>query len=196
MKRTLRGTRRRRRKTRKGGGGSQVDICTTKQTWDTLIGAISAGNIDLVNQIVTHCPSIVYAVDVYPPQYSGMTPLYWAVCRNMQNIPLDAQYFAGKPAPKDNYYRIAELLLDRGAEPNKRTTQWYPGWAPIHWAAEYGNVDMINLLKQRGADYTFTYYQMDGSVTSLRDIATHATNGAAAKAILDVIASPNIYAPQ
>ena len=51
----------------------------------------------------------------------------------------------------DNYYKIAELLLERGANPKATTKLWFPGWQPVHWAAEYSNDDMIKLLRERAA---------------------------------------------
>lgn len=49
-------------------------------------------------------------------------------------------------AAGDNQLRVAQALLDRGADANDRA---WNGWTPIHWAR---SAEMIGLLKKRGAD--------------------------------------------
>jgi ankyrin repeat protein len=124
-----------------------------------------------------------------------MTPLYWAVPRNMTFLPFRNQYFPPTHPVRDSYYQIAELLIANGANVNNTTPYWFRGWAPIHWAAEYGNVDMINLLKNNGANVNLTYAQPNGSMTNLRGIAgmRHVSNIFMTiyyNQLLDSIASP------
>jgi ankyrin repeat protein len=69
----------------------------------------------------------------------------------MHHLPIDNQYREPNDATKDNYYRIAELLIAHGADVNVRTHEWFPGWSPIHWAAEYWNLDMVKLLVDKDA---------------------------------------------
>jgi ankyrin repeat protein len=84
-----------------------------------------------------------------------MTPLYYAVSRNMTHLP-----FAYQQHARDPYYRIAEFLIQRGANVNARTAQWFVGWSPIHWAAEYLNLDMVQLLLSNGATLD-AHYQLN-----------------------------------
>jgi ankyrin repeat protein len=89
----------------------------------------------------------------------------------MNFLPFRYQYFSTTNPVKDSYYQIVELLIANRANVNATTPVWFRGWAPIHWAAEYGNVDMINLLKNHGANINLTYEQPDRRITTLRDIA-------------------------
>lgn len=85
----------------------------------------------------------------------GMTPLYYAVSRNMTHLP-----FAYQQRARDNYYLIADFLIRSGANVNARTIEWFAGWSPIHWAAEYLNLDMVQLLLSNGATLD-AYYQLN-----------------------------------
>merc|ERR1711934_176868 len=90
-----------------------------------------------------------------------MTPLYFAVSRNMHipifdnngkcktgvaGSPTGGENISGKHC--DDYYKIADLLLKKGANPKAVTKFWFPGWQPVHWASEYSNIDMIELLQK------------------------------------------------
>ena len=51
-------------------------------------------------------------------------------------------------AAKKGYKDVVRLLLDGGAEPNRRS---YSGGTPLKWAAWYGHKDVVQLLMERGA---------------------------------------------
>jgi ankyrin repeat protein len=140
------------------------------------IREVAAGNFRMVSYHLANCPQLIniendFDIDTRFGCATMMTPLYWAVSRNMTLLPFRNQYFPPTQPVKDAYYQIAELLIAKGANVNATTSEWFRGWAPIHWAAEYGNVDMINLLKNNGANVNLTYEQPDRSITTLRDIA-------------------------
>ena len=137
---------------------------------------VSVGNFDAVSALLAMCPSLVdikndFEIDYDYNYATMMTPLYYAVSRNMTSLPFINQYFPPNQSAKDSYYQIAELLIAKGANVNITTPKWFKGWAPIHWAAEYGNIDMINLLKQNKANVNLKYQFPDGSKINLRQIA-------------------------
>lgn len=125
--------------------------------------AVRDGNLDEVRRLLATGLINVDAQDeLIQPQFNfngpnvrvGMTPLFYAVSRNMHHLPFAQQYGIVRPpaeADKDNYYQIAELLIQHGANVNATTAEWFRGWSPIHWAAEYWNLDMIQLLMSNGA---------------------------------------------
>jgi len=123
--------------------------------------AVRDGNLDEVRRLLATGLINVDAQDeLIQPQFNfnggpnvrrGMTPLFFAVSRNMHHLPFVQQYGIVDEAAKDNYYQIAELLIQRGANVNATTAEWFRGWSPIHWAAEYWNLDMIQLLMSNGA---------------------------------------------
>ena len=119
------------------------------------VTAILNANPDVVN-ILNNSPSLQFN-NSGPNVLVDMTPLYFAVSRNMAHKKVSEQHNVINNTAPDDYYQIAVLLLDRGANPNTATTQWFPGWSPIHWAAEYSQLDMVNLLKSRGANINATY---------------------------------------
>ncbi len=139
---------------------------------------VAIGNFEAVSALLEICPSLVhikndFEID-YNPEYNCatmMTPLYYAVSRNMTSLPFINQFFPPNQTAKDSYYQIAELLIAKGADVNMTTPVWFKGWAPIHWAAEYGNIDMINLLKKNKANVKLKYQFPDGSKINLRQIA-------------------------
>lgn len=45
-----------------------------------------------------------------------------------------------------------EILLKAGADPNIRDLD---GQTPLHWAAEEGSIDTVELLLKRGAERNF-----------------------------------------
>jgi ankyrin repeat protein len=100
----------------------------------------------------------------------GMTPLYYAVSRCMKHKPITEQYFESSGTEKDNYYKIAELLIEKGADVNYTTQEWFRGWSPIHWALEYMNMDMYNLLIANGANVQAKYYVNDDTLFGIQDI--------------------------
>lgn len=53
-------------------------------------------------------------------------------------------------ACRTNNYKIVEILLNKGADPNIKTK--FSGWFALMYAAEYSDTDIINLLLEKGAD--------------------------------------------
>ena len=161
---------------------------------------VATGNLPMVSYLLAQCRPLVnvqndFDIDDRFGCTNMMTPLYYAVARNMTFLPFRTQYFPTTQPVKDAYYQIAELLIANGANVNATTPYWFRGWVPIHWAAEYGNVDMINLLKNHGANVNLTYAQADGSLTNLRQVAgmRHIPNPSRTayyNQLLDSIASP------
>ncbi len=74
----------------------------------------------------------------------------------------------------------ASKLIGKGADPNSRTSP--TGWSALHYAARNGNVEIVQLLLQAGADpnYSGTMEGQTGSVISLKPLAV-------ARASLDLI---------
>jgi ankyrin repeat protein len=155
---------------KRGGGtgaGTRIGAGAGAGGEDPIFDAIRRHSVPEVTAMLNANPGVVNVFNNSPSQQfnsSGpnvlvdMTPLYFAVSRNMVHKKVSEQYnvINNNTAP-DDYYQIAVLLLDRGANPNAATTQWFPGWSPIHWAAEYSQLDMVNLLKSRGANINATY---------------------------------------
>jgi ankyrin repeat protein len=129
--------------------------------------AVRDGNLDEVRRLLATGLINVDAQDeLIQPQFNfnggpnvhvGMTPLFYAVSRNMHHLPFAQQYGIVDESAKDNYYQIAELLIQHGANVNATTAEWFRGWSPIHWAAEYWNLDMVQLLMSHGANKHHRY---------------------------------------
>ena len=163
------------RKKKNRGGGSRLS--QQQQEYD-LFDAVKNGDFDAVIRILDRNPTINVNVkdNDFQRQFNnptdvnvnvGMTPLFYAVSRNMNHLPIRDQNIE----IKDNYYKIAELLIQRGANVNAETTEWFPGWSPIHWAAEYWNLDMVQLLITNGAIKIKTYIRNRvGDTINLEDV--------------------------
>jgi ankyrin repeat protein len=160
-------THKRRKTYRKRGGGTGTRIGAGAGGEHHIFDAIRRHSVPEVTAMLNANPGVVNVLNNSPSQQFNstgpnvlvdMTPLYFAVSRNMVHKKVSEQYnvINNNTAP-DDYYQIAVLLLDRGANPSAATTQWFPGWSPIHWAAEYSQLDMVNLLKSRGANIGATY---------------------------------------
>jgi ankyrin repeat protein len=154
-----------------GCGKSECD----EDLKELFFSTIQIGDFELVSKILSKCPSFVNVQNDFDIEPSFkiptmMTPLYYAVSRFMKHLPFNEQYFPPTNNKKDSFYQIAELLINKGADVNVTTPKWFKGWAPIHWAAEYGNVDMVNLLKKHGANVNLTYELPNKKFMNLRDI--------------------------
>ena len=166
-----------RRKTYRKRGGAVQDGGTNEL--HPIFIAINQQNVPAVRAILYNNSGVVNELVNYtskkfnssgPDVLVDMTPLYYAVSRWMIHKPVSQQFINGNTT-KDEYYQIAELLIDSGADVDFVTTNWFPGWSPIHWAAEYCQLDMVNLLKSRGANIDATYQVPDNPPMSLRDVA-------------------------
>jgi ankyrin repeat protein len=56
----------------------------------------------------------------------------------------------GKYRSQQDGVRVAQLLLERGADVNTRRTKDH--WTPLHLASYFGNVEIVRLLLDHGAD--------------------------------------------
>lgn len=65
----------------------------------------------------------------------------------------------------------AKKLIDKGANPNSRTSP--TGWSVLHYAARNGNVEEVQALLKAGADpnYSGTMEGQTGSVVSVQPLA-------------------------
>ena len=58
-------------------------------------------------------------------------------------------------AAKDNNLVVAEMLIDKGHDVNRQEPvqdKGLSGYAPVHWAAQKGQAQMVELLLSRGAN--------------------------------------------
>jgi len=85
-------------------------------------------------------------------------------------------------AALDGHLKIAETLIEKGADVNK------PGWAPLHYAATKGHLGMIELLLENDA---YIDAESPNKSTPLMMAAMYGT-GAAVKALLAAGADPEL----
>ena len=97
--------------------------------WVAFILAIKQGNVGKVTSMLEEDKSNVSIRDS-----DGNTPLHWAVFT----------------ANSKNHSRIAEILLENGAEIEAKNEE--EEQVPLHWAAISGNALGINVLLDHGAD--------------------------------------------
>jgi len=93
-----------------------------------LFSAVIIGNLDEVKQIVIDC-GVNPNIKGPNPNPLGFTLLHYA-----------AMY---------GRHEIAELSLERGADPNIQDNN---GRTPLHIAAMYGHPEVVKLLFEHGAD--------------------------------------------
>jgi ankyrin repeat protein len=62
----------------------------------------------------------------------------------------------GKYRSQDDGVRVAQLLLDRGADVNTRRKDH---WTPLHHASHFGNVEIVRLFLDHGADHEAAGYK-------------------------------------
>ena len=97
-------------------------------------------------------------------------------------------------AAKNGHGNVVQLLLDNGADLNKRdnygiTPLNRAGATPLHWAAEEGHKDVVKLLIVRGADPNQGVGEVEW--TPLQKAAYHRHKGVA-QILIDGGASTNI----
>ena len=88
------------------------------------------------------------------------------------------------PAANKGHKDVVKLLLDRGAEPNRRS---YHGDTPLKCAASHGHKDVVEILLKRGANPCIA----DGSGRSPLHIAARNGREHIVKLLLDEAADPN-----
>ena len=79
-------------------------------------------------------------------------------------------------AVKTNNTEDAKKLIGKGADANSRTSP--TGWSALHYAARNGNVEIVRLLLNAGADpnYTGAMEGQTGSVISLKPLVIARAN--------------------
>ena len=90
----------------------------------------------------------------------GYTPLLMA-CRKGY---IGSDFLRLQDQVKENRIRIVKLLLEKGADPNAKST--YVRMSPLHWAAYNDDADVVELLLQNGA-----WLQQSGNGVYAIDIA-------------------------
>jgi ankyrin repeat protein len=85
-----------------------------------------------------------------------------AATGNMGDKPLHKVSY-GKYRSQEDGVRVAQLLFDRGADVNTRGKD---GWTPLHLASNYGNVEIVRLLLDHGAD-------LDAATGNMEDKPLH-----------------------
>ena len=109
----------------------------------TLSGAAYHGKYELAQELVNKG----HEVNAYDKW--GWTPLMWAACYNQ--------------------YSIARLLLEKGADPNKKSVKEYKslaiGSTPLMVAAYYGNTIIIKEMLKYKADPEIKDTQGNSAIT-------------------------------
>jgi ankyrin repeat protein len=101
-----------------------------KNDWTPLHFASYFGNVEIVRLLLDHGANLDAATG------------------NMGEKPLHKVSY-GKYRYQEDGVRVAQLLFDRGAEVNTRGKD---DWTPLHRASYYGNVEIVRLLLDHGAD--------------------------------------------
>jgi ankyrin repeat protein len=101
-----------------------------KDDWTPLHRASYYGNVEIVRLLLDHGADLDAATG------------------NMGEKPLH-QVSYGKYRSQEDGVRVAQLLFDRGADVNTRGKD---DWTPLHLASYYGNVEIVRLLLDHGAD--------------------------------------------
>jgi len=110
--------------------------------------------------------------DVHARNVAGATPLHTAAASRA-----DAS--------------AVELLLQAGAEINRKTLPSYDGWTPLHGAAARNSAGIVALLLRHGADTTAT----DGRGLTALQVAERGSFADAARVLRAAAPSPNVVAP-
>ena len=74
---------------------------------------------------------------------------------------------------------VFTLLVERGANPNvvSKETEWY-GWTPLFFACSQGNLDLVRLLLDRGADINASEARGNNALMQFCKISFHWTSPA------------------
>lgn len=140
-----------------------VNLLTNQRPATDIFEAAASGRVDRVRDLVRDDPSRVRGVssDGFSPLglaaffghpevagtllEAGAEPDVASV-NTMRVSPLHSAAAHGDP---DVAYRICEMLLTRGADPDPTQAG---GWRPLHQAASHGNLPLVKLLVRHGAD--------------------------------------------
>jgi len=106
--------------------------------------------------------------------YSGKTPLQWAVGRIKNDVPVEQRL------------KILKALIDSGADLNRKDSDHY-GYTPLINAAEFGELEMVKALLAAGADVHTTNNE---GITALH----FADNAEIARFLIDAGADRNAHA--
>jgi ankyrin repeat protein len=132
-----------------------------------LIEAITNNHVEVATYLIGH------GADVNAQDWYGRTPLWAAV--ETRNMDVDNATFENS-IDRAPFLELIKLLLDRGANPNARTKEQMPvrpqflrvtgtlewvdftGMTPFLYAARAGDVTVMRLLLERGADPNITTF--------------------------------------
>jgi len=100
-----------------------------------LIKAVKNGNIEQVNVLITN------GVNINAQDDRGWTSLHRALCHD--------------------YFDIAKILIESGADLDIKDNDPGEGWAPLHWASLKNCVEILEILLNRGANINIQNYEGD-----------------------------------
>ena len=125
--------------------------------------AASLDDIDRLRELLDGDPSAVTAYSAdgftalhFPAFFGGVESARVLLDRGADVDAHGRGWMMGTPlnsAAAGRHADVAELLLDRGADPNARQGS---GWTPLHSAAHNGDGETVALLLARGADAAAT----------------------------------------
>ena len=110
--------------------GAHVDT-RRNDHWTPLHVASYSGNVEIVRLLLDHGAD----PEANAEGYMGSKPLHQVSC--------------GKYRSQEDGVRVAQLLLERGADVDTRRNDH---WTPLHVASYYGNVEIVHVLLDHGAD--------------------------------------------
>ena len=154
-----------------GATGSPAASASTQPTaGDGFCGAVTAGNMELVVDLLDDDPKLINT-----PDRDGWSPLHWAVSTHdkpmvvfllSKGADVNAKTPKGSTplhrAALEGFTDLADLLIVKGAQVNAADGE---GMTPLHWAAYEGKKDTVVLLLAKGADASIRYH---GTYTARR----------------------------